>query len=149
MIDDLKIGDYADVYGWPRAMRCVALDGPKNFKARMIDEDGHERYVADDDILHVLNESMTDLRDSTLYIVRHAENSLSNIEWTSDDDGLYVIHETVARRVARIDKNGIMRSWSAGNYIIPVEKFIKMDPQPVKSVRARTANMEFNWKLRV
>lgn len=149
LIEKLKPGDYADVYGWPRSLRCVALDGPEGFRARMIDEDGHERYVADEDIIHIITQEVEDLRDSTLYIIRRPKSSLSNIDWTDADEGMYVIHENVARRVARIDEKGGLRSWSDGNHIIKLDKFVKMGPRPVKSVRVRTDTLEFKWNLRV
>lgn len=153
IVDELKPGDRIDVYGLKHPVTVLATDGPDGFKTKVVTEEERELYVADSDVLHVLDLETADLHQGIIYMIDPSRSSTINMDVDLDQDpGLYVWTGDVAVRISRLTDGKTLRSWSKRGHILSASKFIRFDPKPVDVLTVRAGKpgdgwSEYSWKL--
>lgn len=152
LISTLSTGGALDVHWFRHVVRCAGVDGPEGFRVRIETDDGHELYVADSDVLHVLDPDKLGFTYGLLYVVDPSANAVSNMDSDPEDAGVYVWTGSVAVRVARIDGGAGLRSWAKRGHILDATHFARLDPVPVDTVRVRSGKpglgwRDYDWKL--
>lgn len=153
IVGRLKQGDRIDVYGLKHPVTVIATDGPEGFKTKVSTEEDSELYVADSDVLHVLDLGAADLHPGIIYIVDPARSATINMDVDlNQDPGLYVWTGDAAVRIARLTDGKTLRSWSKRGHILSPGQFIRLDPKPVDVLKVRAGRpgdgwSEYSWKL--
>lgn len=152
LIDSLSPGDPLDVHGFKHVVRVVSTDGPAGYRVKVETDEYHELYVADSDVLHVIDPDKMDLQYGMLYVVDPSASTVSNIDVDPESAGVYVWTGSVAVRVARIDDDDRLRSWAKRGYILDKTTFMRLDPTPVDTLRVRAGRPgsgwhDYDWKL--